>query len=214
MNRLDTLARLNGRLLQTFNARTLATLREYLPVRLVLPHVEPILAANVNKEIVKDRLVITRATQYGDTVEPDDDALATLFEATRAIDQQFLDQLRRLPVDLEIDYGIVRPIRTKRFIVLLGTARDVLRAWGGTTRLRIVLQSRFSPSDLEQLLIRLLSLYAEETHALSRAVQLPMLLSPARDLLADKLLEVMCRHGDRLAHDATALVFRAHANRH
>jgi len=213
MNRLDILARLNGRLLRTFSARTLSTLREYLPVRLVLPHVEPILAANVHKEIEKDRLVITRAALRGDTDEPGNDELGMLFEATRAIDQRFLDQLRRLPVGLEIDYGIVRPIRTQRFVVLLEAAREVLRMWDEHERLRAALQRRFSSGDLKQLLNRLLSLYAEETHALSRAVQLPVLLAPARDLFADKLLEVMRRHGDALARDAATVVFQARPTR-
>jgi len=213
MNRTNTLARLNGRLLRTFSARTLSTLRQYLPVRLVLPHVEPILAANVNKEIEKDRFVIARAARHTDADKPGSNTLDALFEATRGIDQQFLNQLRRLPVGLEIDYQIVRPVRTQRFAVLLGAANTVLRVWDDHQRLRAALQRSFSPGELEQLLNRLLSLYAEETHGLSRAVQLPMLLAPARDLFADKLLEVMRRHGEQLAHEATAVVFRVRADR-
>jgi len=211
MDRVHALARLNGCLLRAFSARTLSALRQYLPVRLVLPHVEPILTANVDKEIQKDRFVIVGAAHDGDTDDADNDEIDRLFGATRAIDQRFLDQLRRLPVGLEIDYGIVRPIRTKRFSVLLAATREVLRAWGEHERLRAALQRRFSPTELESLLNQLLSLYAEETHALSCAVQLPMLLGPARDFFAAKLLDVMRQHGRQLARDATATVFRAPA---
>ena len=61
MKPAHSLARLNGRILNAYSRRTAAALRAALPLRLALPHLEPVLALNVDKEVQKDRLVILRA---------------------------------------------------------------------------------------------------------------------------------------------------------
>ena len=43
MNRARRLARLNGRILRLFSRRTIVALRAALPMRLALPHLEPVL---------------------------------------------------------------------------------------------------------------------------------------------------------------------------
>jgi len=209
MNHVHALVRLNGALLRAFSTSTLDELRAFMPVRLVLPYVEPILAANVAKEIEKDRLVIARAAKAGAPTGLPATEIEALFEATRAIDRRFLEQLGRLPVHLTIDYATVRPIRLRRIATLVNATRDLLDRWGPTVRLRAALQTCYAPAEFEQLLTKLLGLYAEETHALSRAVELPLLLAPVRDVFAGKLLEVMRERGVHLARQATAAAFRS-----
>ena len=60
-NHARVLARLNRALLEAFSRRTTEALRGTLPLRLALPHLEPLLARNVAKEVRKDALVIARA---------------------------------------------------------------------------------------------------------------------------------------------------------
>ena len=75
MKQARSLARLNGRILATYSRRTTTALRAALPLRLALPHLEPVLALNVEKEVEKDRLVILRARELAGAATPDWNAL-------------------------------------------------------------------------------------------------------------------------------------------
>jgi hypothetical protein len=57
MDRSDALALLNRKILEAYSRRTINTLRAALPLRFALPHIEPVLASNVAKEMKKDALV-------------------------------------------------------------------------------------------------------------------------------------------------------------
>ena len=61
MDRPGALAGLNRRILEAYSRRTTDTLRAVLPLRVALPHLDPVLARNVAKETQKDALVIRRA---------------------------------------------------------------------------------------------------------------------------------------------------------
>ena len=64
MNRAAALATLDAKVLTAYSMRTASALRTVLPLRLALPHIEPVLAANLDKEISKDALVIRNGV-YG-----------------------------------------------------------------------------------------------------------------------------------------------------
>ena len=100
MNPAHSLARLNGRILDAYSRRTTTALRAALPLRLALPHLEPVLALNVEKEVQKDRLVILRACELIPAGPPDwNEVLPQLLQATREIDRRFLSRLGAFPVD-------------------------------------------------------------------------------------------------------------------
>ena len=61
MDRVRVLAELDRRILETYSRRTTQALRAALPLRLALPHLEPLLARNVAKEVRKDELAIRSA---------------------------------------------------------------------------------------------------------------------------------------------------------
>lgn len=210
MRRGKILATLNGRLLREFSGRTIERLRAYRLVRLVLPHVEPILAANVDKEIEKDRIVLARAveTQASD-IDPEPE-LTALFEATLAVDRSFLQQLERLPVRLKVDYALIRPLRLQRIELLFDGAHRILQAWPPDAHLRFAVNTAHTAESFEKTLWQLLNLYAEETRALSRAVHLPLLLARAREPFAEALLDIMRRTGAELAREATTQLFPHH----
>jgi hypothetical protein len=79
--------------------------------------------------------------------------------------------------------------------------------------LRAALQESYSRAELEQLLWDLLRLYAMETRVLSRSVQLPALLVPLRERIAQSLYEIMSDIARRLAGEVTLAVFRKNPSR-
>ncbi|MBK7022619.1 MAG: hypothetical protein IPH41_03610 [Sulfuritalea sp.] len=208
MKPAHSLARLNGRILNAYSRRTAAALRAALPLRLALPHLEPVLALNVDKEVQKDRLVILRARelmQAGPLAWSE--ILPQLLPATKEIDRAFLSRVGGFPVDIVIRYEEIAPIRALRLKLLYDAALKILSARDRDLRLRGAMQASFSRDELGQLLGQLFRLYAEEVRSLSRSVRLPALLVPLRELIAQELLDVMLRVARPLALEIAATVF-------
>jgi len=209
MDRAHVLAALNRRLLEAYSRRTSDALRAALPLRLVLPQLESFLALNVAKEARKDGLVIGRAAELlAAGIPPDGKARQELFEATKEIDSAFLSQVRMMPVGIVIRYEEIAPVRLERIDRILAAAYRVLDAWRSHVGIRAAIQAVYSRSELEQLVLEVLRLYASETQALSRSLRLPALLAPVRDRLAHGLASIMSSAARRLAIDAAILVYR------
>lgn len=214
MDRPGALAGLNRRILEAYSRRTIDTLRAALPLRVALPHLEPVLARNVAKETQKDALVIHRA---GATLaagrQPDRDILSRLLEATKDIDKAFLAQVGVLPIRIVVPYHEVAPIRMQRIERLFVAACRILGAWRMERDLRTAVQESYLRAELDQLLWDLLRLYALETRVVSRSVQLPALLIPLREHIAQSLYEIMSDVARRLAGELTFAVFRKNPSR-
>ena len=209
MKPAHSLARLNGRILNAYSRRTTTALRAALPLRLALPHLEPALALNVDKEVKKDRLVILRARELMKTGPSDwNEVLPQLLQATKEIDRLFLARVGSFPVDIVIRYEEIAPVRTRRIKLLYDAALKILSARDRGLRLRDAMQASFSRDEFAQLLDQLFRLYAEETRYISRSVRLPALLVPLRELIAQELLNVMIRVARPLALETAGTVFQ------
>lgn len=208
MRQARSLARLNGRMLHAYSQRTIAALRAVLPLRLALPHLEPVLELNVAKEVEKDTLVIRRAGEPTSTPADWNEVVAQLMQATKDIDRLFLARVGRFPVEIVVRYEEIVPIRARRIRLLHDATTRLLAASEEQPRLRQAMQASFSHQEFAQLLQELLRLYAEETRSLSRSVRLPGPLVPLRELIGQELLKVMNRVGHPLALEIAAAAYR------
>jgi hypothetical protein len=209
VKRARALARLNGRILHIFSQRTTSALRAALPLRLALPHLEPVLALNITKEVRKDMLVILRARELvADQPSAWSEVLPQLLHATKEIDRMFLSRVGSFPVSIVIRYEEIAPIRGHRMKLLYDAAQKMLAAENGNHRLRSAMHATFSRDEFVQLLYQLLQLYAEETRSLSRSVRLPRLLVPLREHIAQELFNVMLRIAQPLALEIAATAYR------
>lgn len=208
MLRAKSLARLNGRILRLFSQRTTIALRAALPLRLALPHLEPVLVLNVEKEVEKDSLVIQRASELTAQFPPDwTEILPQLVQATKEIDQEFLKRIDRFPIDIVIRYEEIVPIRTRRMKLLFEAAQRIQARHELLTSSRKALRATLSQDELTLLLYELFRLYAEETRSLSRSVRLPGPLAFLREVIAQELLNVMLRVARPLANEITMATF-------
>ena len=209
MQRARSLARLNGRILNVYSQRTTTALRAALPLRLALPHLEPVLVLNVAKEVRKDTLVILRAHELAAENPPDcSDIQPQLLQATKEIDRMFLARVGSFPVEIVIRYEEIAPIRARRMKLLYDAAQKILAARKGDLHLRDAMHASFSRNEFTHLLEELFRLYAEETRSLSRSVRLPRLLVPLRELIGQELLNVMIRVARPLAAEIAGTTFR------
>jgi len=209
MDRVRVLAELDRRILETYSRRTTQALRGALPLRLALPHLEPLLARNVAKEVRKDALVIRCAGEaLAAGARPGQDALEQLLAQGRAIDGDFLARVGKFPIGIVVRYDEILPLRRQRIERLLDAAYRILDAWRVGRRLREALRTCYAHAELESLLAGMLRLYAMETRALSRAVRLPALLRPAQDSIGQRLFAIMDAEATRLARDAARAAYR------
>lgn len=209
MDRSDALVALDRKILDAYSRRTTNALRAALPLRIALPHIEPVLARNVAKEMQKDALVIRRAGEALSVgLPPNGEALRRLLEATKEIDRAFLTQVGSLPLRIVIPYEEIMPIRMERIERLSGAAYRVLDAWQRQSGIRAAMRASYPRAELERLLLDLLQLYALETRILSRSVRLPMLLAPVRERIAQSLQGIMNDTAKRLAAELTSVVYR------
>lgn len=207
-----SLARLNGRILNAYSRRTTNALRAVLPLRLALPHLEPVLALNVAKEVKKDTLVIQHARDLPTGSTPDwNELLPQLLQATKEIDRMFLARVGRFPIEIVVRYEEIVPIRTRRMKLLHEATLRILHAHGSEHDLRRAMHASFTREEFAQLLYELFRLYAEETRSLSRSVRLPGPLAALRELIAQELLRVMLGAARSLADEIAATTYRIRA---
>ncbi len=204
MNRTRQLARLNGRILRLFSQRTLVALRTALPMRLALPHLEPVLMLNVGKEVEKDTAIILDAGLPGTADEP---RLTALLQVTKDIDRRFLANVGRFPVEIVVRYDEIIPFRTRRIRLLHNAATRILKGENPSSRLRDTLGTAYNQEDFARLLHELFRLYAEEVRSLSHSVRLPGPLVALREMIARELLDVMLRVAWPLAQEIAARAF-------
>lgn len=209
MERVAVLTDLNRRMLEAFSRRTTEKLQAVLPLRIVLPHLEPFLAANVAKEVRKDAIAIRRAGEALAAGErPGQGTAQQIFETTREIDRDFLRTIDRFPVSIRIPYDRIAPVRLQRIERVFDLAHRILREWRAGCRLRDVL----GKEELEQYLLKVLELYVQESVALSHSVTLPALLEPVRERLARSLRGVMNDVAVSLAREIAGAVHRHDRN--
>jgi len=209
LERARVLAAANRRILEIFSRRTVDALRAMLPVRLALPHFEPVLALNVAKEADKDAIVIRCAAEaLAAGSPPGRETVRRLIEETKGIDRAFLGRIGAFPVSLVIRYEEVEPVRTQRIERLLFAAYRILDAWRTPSGLRTALWTAYPRAEFDRELYEMLQLYALETNALSRSVRLPAVLTPLRDRLARGLNSVMNAAAMQLASDLSRVVYR------
>ncbi len=215
MNPVHALAVWNRQILETYSRRTTATLKNSLPLRVVLPRLEPFLALNVAKEVQKDNLLIQRVGEACEAgAPPGFETREQLLKDTKEIDRAFLARVADFPIGIIIPYDEIEPVRLRRIERLLTASYRILDVWREDHKTRkantarAALQACYPRADFERLLFDLLRLYAEETRALSRSLRLPALLAPLRDSFAQSLYGVMQEVAMRLAIDLTRTVYR------
>jgi hypothetical protein len=210
MDRTHALAALNGKIMAAYSRRTIEALRAALPLRVALPHLEPVLALNLDKEVRKDALVIQYAGEARTAGSaPGREAIQQLFDATRAVDRMFLERVGAFPVRIVIRYEEIAPVRMERIERLLRAAYRILVAWHTGMGLRAALRATYPQPDLDRLLHEMLRLYAMETRALSRSVRLPALLTPVRERVAQGLFTIMNDVATRLTTELVHTVYRS-----
>lgn len=209
MDRAGLICAMDRYMLEEFSRRTLQGLRKHTLFRLMLGPLRDFLEGSVNKEIEKDRQVILHAASLVQADKfPTGQDTQYLLNLARNIDHAFLQQMVLLPIELDIQYREIEPIRQQRIQCLLNESHQLLRQWQMTTSLRNALAMLYDTPQFTKLLYDILHLYSLETKMLSHAVRLPGLITIVRESMTQSVYIVMESVARILAVELAARLFR------
>jgi len=207
MNRVNVLCAMDRVMMETFSQRTVEGLKGHTLFRLALPPFQSFLNINVGKEVEKDRRVIAQAARVQQSgITPVH--VATLLQEAREIDQSFLRKAAVFPIDIQIQYQDIEHYRQQRIELLLQASYRILSQWQDVSSFHAAVNELYSEAQFRDLLHDILRLYAMETRMLSRSVQIPCLLTLARNTVTQTITNVMEQEAEALAKSLTHTVYR------
>ncbi len=184
-----------------------------LPLRLALPHLEPVLLLNVDKEVEKDTLVILRAGELVAESPADwNDVLPQLLQASKEIDRTFLARVGRFPVDIVVRYEEIAPIRSTAHEAAL-RCRAENPEGEATARTRCASPAgRILAGRIRTSAVRVVPPVCRRNTLPESLGALPGPLALLREMIAQELLNVMLRVARPLANEIASLSFRPPAS--
>jgi hypothetical protein len=195
-------------LMTEFSRVCVRRLGKHLPFKLFLSFFQPVLDANVHKEITKDKLVITHAAagfdRGMDRAEMDVDGL---FEMTREIDNEFVRKLSSPLFSIDIRYEDFAEIRKRRIVSLVSMVFDLMGNWRDIMSLADNLKNAYTAKRYREFLGELLHLYNIETRILSNSFTLYGPAVKMKDLFAEKLFATMEKTAEDLCAEYTRRVY-------
>jgi hypothetical protein len=195
-------------LMTEFGNACVRRLGKFVPLKLFLSRFQPVLDANVHKEIEKDRLIITEAAAgFGrgqDRAAVDVDGL---FERTREIDAEFVRKLSTPLFSIDVRYEDFAEVRKGRILCLIDMVFDLMCNWRDALPFPENLKNTYAEKDYRELLGRLLHLYNIETRMLSNSFSFHGPAAMVKDLFAEKLFATMERTAGDICTEYTRKVY-------
>ncbi len=197
-------------MLTRFSDRCIERLTGRPPIAMGVSVTSAHLRDNVEKEITKDCLVIEHAVQtFSAGREFSDADLDRLFERSKAIDREFLDQLVLPSVCINIRYDDIEKIRKKRFRYLAEFVVDLLQYMDDAGDMEEAVRSLFTAEQFRGVVGEFLFLYCVEVKKLTRSVRFLPPFSRAMDAFVDELVEAMEASRQEIASMMTESMFPA-----
>lgn len=207
MNKLAELVNKNSELLHEFSSRCIGRIEGHGPFKVLLAPFHRFLAANVEKEVTKDRLIIECAVAaYYDETEITAEIREELFEKTRQVDDAFL---KNVPLYLlpDIRHQDFADIRKERIGVLLETVCDLMKNWKEHRSFPETVRKTYSPEQFSRIIIDILDLYSREAKMVAASAKLPPLETIAKVRMETKLYTVMESVAEEIAGEITEEIF-------
>ena len=194
MDKVGLLCAMNRFMMEEFSRHTIENLKAYNLFRVMLPSFKSFLSVNLEKEVEKDCLVLNYAASAAVAGKPPDHSgVKKLLLKAREIDQVFVQKVSIFPIAITIRYHDIELIRQQRIELQLKEAYQLLLQWKYPSSFRTSMAELYTREQFSDLLGEVLRLYSMETQMLSKSIQIPRILTFARDSLGQTLHSVMER---------------------
>jgi hypothetical protein len=184
MNRVGILCGMDRAMMHEFSRRSVGLLGNSLRFRLILPLFSDLMDANIDKEVEKDAIIITRAAvAFAAGIDERNMDVSALFEETTGVDKEFMEKLLKLPAAASICYecicyDCIEDIRKRRIQILISAVYEILSRWPESVSFTEAAGKAYSQADFEVLLREILHLYSLETRELINSFRLPLPKEP------------------------------------
>jgi hypothetical protein len=208
VNRVDVLCETHGEMMIEFSRLCLGHLKKHPAFRLFLGVFRHFLDSNVLKEIDKDRLIIRHAAaEFEKGRHRTSIDINKLFNETKEIDNDFMKELSNPFLTIEIKYEEFGEIRKKRISAIVGLVFDLLHGWRDKKTFQANVKSSFTEKTYRAVLLEILHLYNVETRILSNSTTFHGPARKVKDLVTDKLFDVMEQTALEIASDFAGRVY-------
>lgn len=170
---------------------------------------------NVEKEIVKDCLVVQRtADALSAGAEPSNMDIDDLFERSKELDRTFIQNLILPSVSINIRYDDISRYRKKRFRYLMEFVADILRSSRQQGMFAETVRRNYTPDQFQGFIGEYLFLYCIEVKQLADSVRFLPPFSRAMNNFIDELVEAMELSRQEVAGIMTNYIFSVNNAQH
>jgi hypothetical protein len=195
-------------MMEEFSSRSLDRIRSNSLLLASLPFFSSYFAANVKKEVDKDRLIIEEAGQAFEAGKPVCDLdLEEIFEKTKTVDKQFIKSLRIPSISLSVRYGDIADIRIQRIWRISRAVYELLREWPDTGSFADIVRKVYTGKEFKAIIMDILRLYNQETRMLSHSIRLIPPFNSAMSSLSETLFQSMDSVTESMADTYTTQLF-------
>jgi len=208
VNRIEKLCSLDRELLQRFSSTCLGSLREQLLFELALPLLRDFLELNVEKEVAKDRMIIQLAGEaFSSGKVIGEEKIQKIFERTKVIDAEYIHKARSGDFSFLLQYEDIRDIRKERIRLIVDTVTGLLSIWHEKSSFEEIVRCLFPREQYRERIFTFLHLYDMETRMLGDSIRIALPARMAKDILVNKLYEIMEQVSNRIARSCVEKVY-------
>lgn len=164
--------------------------------------------ANVKKEIEKDRLIIRMAAgAFHAGLDVRDLDLEDMFEKTKRVDREFLDNLLIPSFTLSLRYSDFSDIRIQRIYRVSMMVYALLKNWPDGASIADAVRNTYTEKEFKKNITEILHLYNIETRILSKSVRRFTPFSKSVTAHLESLFHAMEETKDDIADRYTKRIF-------
>ena len=174
MDRVGILCEKDSVMMHEFSRLSLDRIKGHSLFSVTISFFSSYMDANVKKEVEKDRLIIEEAAAAFEAGRPACDLdLEDIFEKTKKVDKEFLDNLMIPSFSFSVRYSDFADIRIRRIWRIARSVYALLGKWQDGAPFAEAAKKAYTGKAFKDLIVEILHLYNLETRMLGDAIRSP-----------------------------------------
>lgn len=210
MDKIGILCEKDSVMMHEFSRLSLDRIKGHSLLSVAISFISSYMEANVRKEVEKDRLIIKEAAAAFEVGRPACDLdLEDIFEKTKKVDKEFLDNLVIPSFSFSVRYSDFADIRIQRIWRISRSVYALLGKWPDGALFAEAAKKAYAGKAFRELIVEILHLYNLETRMLGDAIR-----SPFRKTISayvEALYQAMEETTEEMASDYTKKIYGATA---
>jgi hypothetical protein len=174
MDKVGILCEKDSIMMHEFSRLSLDRIKGHSLLSVAISFISSYMEANVRKEVEKDRLIIEEAAAAFEAGRPACDLdLEDIFEKTKKVDREFLDNLMVPSFSFSVRYSDFADIRIQRIWRISRSVYALLGKWPDGAPFAEAAKNTYAGKAFKDLIAEILHLYNLETRMLGDAIRSP-----------------------------------------